>query len=184
MRITPSPAGVLEQVQKENTMEPNTISTQRRRLLIAGPIVVTAGVAVPAIAFAGQGVDDQASNANRFEATASAQGDMLIVSGRILGMDRQPLAGATVEAWHTHANTHRATATTDADGRFMFATTAPALHAGRVPNLSYRVSRDDRTLSEQQLYFTRESGFTGERISQWQRDDGGVWRATFGLTFT
>jgi protocatechuate 3,4-dioxygenase beta subunit len=127
-------------------MKSSTISLQRRRLMIAG----AAGVATPAAVFAG-------ATAAPAPGALPAPGDQLVVSGRMLGVDGKPLAGALVESW-------QGSTTTDADGRFVLMANMP--DTGR---LRYRVSRDGQMLA------ARDLAVAGAR------DEAGVWRAAFGL---
>lgn len=148
-------------------------------MIIAG----LAGVAAPATLFAGPwtGKPGDALAAG-LSASTSEGAERLVISGRILGADRKPLAGATIEAWHPDENGDRATVTTDADGRF-FTSIAPARRSGRLRYLDYRVSHIAHgTLPTQRLHFTREPGASDGLVSHLQRDDTGVWRTTFGLT--
>ena len=138
---------------------------------------LAAGVA-PAAFFAGPG---RAAHHNEIASTVALAGTgKLIVSGRVLGADRRPLAGALVGMWRPDTQAERARAATDADGRF-FVTIAPA-GRGRPQFVRYRVSHRGRVMTENQLYFEREPGVPDDRIARLQRDDSGAWRATFGLT--
>jgi protocatechuate 3,4-dioxygenase beta subunit len=167
-----------EQVRQEKNMKRQTISLRRRNLMVASLV----GVATPASVFAAQCTGGLNKTADVVSLNTDMAGRKLVVSGRILGADCKPLSGATVEAWHVYAHGDKAIATTDADGRFMFTTTAPSARAATVPQLGYRVSHNGHDLTQNQLYFTRQTEVADERISQLQRDDSGVWRATFGLT--
>ena len=69
-----------------------------------------------------------------------------------------------VEVWHEEAGEH-ASAVTDADGRFMFATVMPPR------DIQCRVTHEGRSMPARRLHF-----------AQPQRDEKGAWRATFGLT--
>ena len=106
------------------------VSLRRRQLIIAG----FAGTVLPAFSFAIDGKPER-----------------LLLSGRILGRDGRPLAGAAIAAGG-------ASATADADGRFVLATDTRA----------YDVTCDGR-LTE---------GF----ISNQHRDRQGAWRATVALS--
>lgn len=142
-------------------------SPRRRDLMIA----TLAGAAAPA-AFAGlPGAVAPASEPQR-----------LVVSGRFVGPDGRAIAGAMVEAWGADSSAP-AIATTDGDGRFVLATTAPAGPSGRPADLRYRVRRDGRAVREARLRFTRAPGVAIERIVPAQRDETGVWRAAFAATF-
>ena len=149
-------------------MKPDPISLQRRHLIMAG----LAGVAAPAAVFAAPLGGDRRS--------AAEEG--LVVSGRVLGSDYKPLADACVEAWHAGDARMRASATTDADGRFMFTTTARTERDGRPQSISYRVSRHGRAVAETRLDFARPADAGRGPGAQLQRDDAGVWRAAVGIT--
>lgn len=144
-------------------MRHHTISLRRRHLIIAG----LAGIAAPAGVFAAQ------SGGTPAAAEVSASGGELVVSGRILAPDGQPLADAAVEAWQPCASGLRASAITDADGRFMLAKSVCAEHDGRPQSIRYRVSHVKHTALE------TSPGFT---LGQLQRDETGIWRTAVGLT--
>jgi protocatechuate 3,4-dioxygenase beta subunit len=155
-------------------MKSNTISLRRRNVMLAG-VSGIAGAAAPAGAFAALCSAD-AAVATSTGAAAFRGGDKLIVSGRIVDAGCKPVAHATIEAWH--ADVHRTSVTTDGDGRFMFTTTTPA----RQRHIDYRVSHKDLGTRVKQLHLARERGLSDDAIATPQRDDAGVWRATFGLT--
>jgi protocatechuate 3,4-dioxygenase beta subunit len=106
------------------------------------------------------------------EVSAAANGESLIVSGRVTRDDCTPLAGALVEVWSSSAEAG-ASATTDADGRFLLTTTA-----GAAP-LQVRVSHGGHTLQTQRRLTTADD--RDAVAAHVQRDDGGVWRTTLGL---
>jgi hypothetical protein len=124
-------------------MKPDTISPRRRQLII-GSLAATP-MAAPA---------SQTGNA---VVTTVASHGKLVVSGRVLDADIKPVLGALVEVLRAGSD---ATATTDADGRFMLTTTAST-------RIRYRVSHADH----------------GTRIDQLNlaQDLAGTWRGTFGL---
>jgi hypothetical protein len=133
-----------------------TISLRRRHLMMAG-IAGVAGAALPAGLLA----------APRDAAVAGETGaGKLVLSGRVLGRDGKPLAGATIEVWHRDFP-RRADTTTDGDGRWLLTTE----YSGRADRMRYRVSRDGRRTPARQL-----------ALAQPQRDEAGVWRATVGTT--
>jgi hypothetical protein len=126
-------------------MKPDTISSPRRRQLIVGGLS-----AMPMSALV-----SQASGAA--VVTAVSHHGQLVVSGRILGADGKPVFGALVEVLRAGSD---ATATTDADGRFMVETTAST-------RIRYRVSHRDHETRVEQLNLAQ--------------DASGTWRGTFGL---
>ncbi len=152
-------------------MKPDTISLRRRNLMILG----VAGVALPASVFAGVCGGDAGMSAAA-GAAAFPGGDKLIVSGRIVDAHCQPIAHATIEAWH--ADVHRTSVATDGDGRFMFTTTTPA---GR-RYVDCRIAHKDHGTQIRQLHLAHARGVAESAIATPQRDDSGVWRATYGLT--
>jgi len=123
-------------------MKPETISPRRRQLIVGSLS------AAPMAALASQSGGSLA---------AVTQQGQLVVSGRILGADGKPVFGALVEVLRGGPD---ATATTDADGRFMLATTAST-------RIRYRVTHQDHETRVEQM-----------SLSQ---DAAGTWRGTTGL---
>jgi hypothetical protein len=119
------------------------VSLRRRQVIIAGLATAAAPAAFCAAPW------DVAAHTTSTE-------EKLVLSGRILGSDGRPLAGATVAAG-------RDWAATDADGRFALLTTTRRAN----PPL-YRVTCDGHAAE----------GF----VSDQRRDTDGTWRASFGLT--
>lgn len=110
---------------------PPMVSPRRREVLIAALATTVAPTVLAAL---------------------PARGEKLILSGRVLGADGEPLAGAIVAA-------DGAQATTDTDGRFMlFARTGPR-----------GITCDGRSTE----------GFVP---LEERRDSQGTWRATVALT--
>lgn len=104
----------------------------------------------------------------------AAAGERIVVRGRVLNQECQPVAGALVEIWQ--ANTHGrydhpdddsgiefdpnfqywARVTTGPGGTYSFKTVLPGLYPGRTRHIHYRVSAPNfRTLTTQ-LYFKGE----------------------------
>jgi protocatechuate 3,4-dioxygenase beta subunit len=137
-------------------MKHTTISLRRRHLMMAG-IAGMAGVAAPASLFAAP---------RDVPVADTADAGKLLLSGRIMGTNGKPLAGATVEVWHRESSLHAHT-TTDGDGRWLLMTE----YSGRTGQLQYRVSHEGHRTPARQL-----------ALAQPQCDEAGVWRATFGAT--
>jgi protocatechuate 3,4-dioxygenase beta subunit len=152
--------------REKKNVKHNTISLRRRHLMIAG----LAGAAAPAALFA-QPLDLLES--------AGPGGKKLVVSGRIVTPDGKPVAGALVEVWQADASGEQARATTDGDGRFF--TSIASVRPGRLPNVHYRVSHEAHATTMTQLQFSGKRGDAG-RVAHVQRDEAGMWRASFGLT--
>lgn len=124
--------------------------------------------------------------------------ERLVVSGRVLGADCKPLAGALVEVWHADANGDytgftrgkkddptcllRASIKSDSEGRYRFSTIVPAEYPGRPQHIHYRVSHATHAPLVTQLYFTAERGVANALVVPLQRDDKGVAQATFDIT--
>ena len=135
-------------------MKPNAISLRRRQLMILG--VGTA--AIPGALLAGE-CTSLAQGVSGL--TAGAEGEKLILSGRVVDADCRPLTNARVELAGSGV------ATTDADGRFMVESRVPAGGAVRL-----RVSRGGKTITH--------ATAPGARF---ERDEARVWRTTLGVTF-
>jgi hypothetical protein len=145
----------------------NTISLRRRRLMIAG----LAGATAPATVFAAQ--RSSALAAPLSSASRYASDGTLVLSGRILGADRRPVNGASIEILAVGL-APRAAATTDADGRFVLTTHACSLRDGCLQALGYRITHRAHRALEARVDFAR---------AQSQQDEAGVWRAAVGLAF-
>ena len=115
--------------------------------------------------------------------------ERLIVTGRVLGADCKPLAGALVEVWHADASGDysqftrgkkddpacllRASLKTDAEGRYQFTSIVPAEYPGRPRHIHYRVSHATHATLVTQLYFTGDRGALEGLTAQLQRDEIG-----------
>ena len=184
-----------------------SISPRRRQLIFAG---LAACAPIPALAQQCRGTPpDQlgpfytrgAPEQTELCGSGSGGKERLIVSGRVLGAECKPLAGALVEVWHADAHGDysgftrgkkddpacllRASIKTDAEGRYSFTTIVPAQYPGRPRHIHYRVSHAAHAALVTQLYFARERGVADELIVALKRDDkgaGGVSRAVFDIT--
>lgn len=124
-------------------------------------------------------------------------GQILVVSGRVLGMpDCTPLAGALVEVWQADARGDysqvgakqddagcllRASLRTGVDGRYAFRTVLPGEYPGRPRHIHYRVSAQGHATLVTQLYFARERGIPQELVATAAQKDG-ILAATFDIT--
>ena len=109
-------------------------------------------------------------------ASVGATGDVMHVTGRILGIDGAPLEGARVELWQANAAGryhhpmdsssrevdagfqgfgHTMTA---ADGAYRFKTIRPGLYPGRTRHLHFAVRAADGRELVTQMYFADEPG--------------------------
>lgn len=152
--------------RKETNVKHAKISLRRRHFIIAG----LAGVAAPAGVFAGQS-GHHAPPSAKSQAGDSTAG--LVLSGRILGGDHKPLAGATVEAWQAGAATRCASTITDGDGRFMFSTITRAEYNDAPRPISYRVTHPAYRAVNTRLDVA---------AAPLQRDESGIWRAAVGFS--
>lgn len=158
----------------------NTISLRRRHLVIAGLM----GAATPGAIFAAQctgvNVPSGAPAAPEVaELLTSRTEEKLVVSGRIVGGDCKPLAGAVVVVWHADPK-EAVSATTDADGRFMLTTKTPV--DGPPDSFHIRVSHPERGTVLTQRYFPPSHSVSEDQVARFARDDAGTWRTTLGLT--
>jgi protocatechuate 3,4-dioxygenase beta subunit len=93
------------------------------------------------------------------------QGVSMLVSGRVLGTDCQPIANALLDFWHADANgvydnigyTLRGNQFTDAEGRYQLETIMPGLYPGRTRHFHVKVQRPNGAVLTTQLYFPDEA---------------------------
>jgi hypothetical protein len=150
-------------------MKSETISLQRRHLMIAGAVTaVTAGSLYAAA---------QTFGAKPSTRTGAATGTSLLASGRIVTADGTPLAGAAILARHFCTGSEPCQTTTDADGRFVFETATPQ---GAQPMLVY-VTHPGIVPFHAEVRF--ENGSDARNVVHAQTLlDRGTLRASFGLT--
>jgi len=130
-------------------------------------------------------------------ASGSGGGQILVVSGRVLGTpDCAALAGALVEVWQADSRGDytqvgakqddagcllRASLKTGADGRYAFRTVLPGEYPGRPRHIHYRVSAKGHATLVTQLYFARERGVPQELVVTAAPKDGTL-AASFDVT--
>lgn len=120
--------------------------------------------------------------ASEFTASITAQGEVILISGRVLAADGTPLPGAAVEFWQTDnsgvydhpgdpgtANRDMGfqfygTSVADADGIYSFRTIKPGEYEPRPTHIHVKVKLDGRELLTTQFYFAEDNptGFIGE----------------------
>ena len=188
----------------------SSVSPRRRQLVFAGLVSVASFAAAAQQCrstprdqlgpFYSRGAPDQS------ELCSSGTGgkERLVVSGRVLGADCQPLVGALIEVWHADANGDysgftrgkkddsacllRTSILSDAEGRYRFSSIVPAQYPGRPQHIHYRVSHAAHVTLVTQLYFGRERGVNDALVVTLQRDAQGtqgatdIARATFDIT--
>lgn len=131
-------------------------------------------------------------------ASGSGGADRLVVTGRVLGADCKPLAGALVEIWQADARGEytqvtrgrtddpgcllRAALRTDADGRYRYLTIVPSEYPGRPRHIHYRVSHPEHATLVTQLYFGRERGINEALVVELSRGKDGTASAAFDIT--
>lgn len=110
--------------------------------------------------------------------SASARGTPLALSGRVLGTDGAPLAGAKLELWQCDVNGRYhhvdgdpgardenfqgyGVTTTDSDGRFTFRTIRPVPYGGRPPHLHFKLAHARAQPLTTQIYPRGESAERG-----------------------
>lgn len=150
-------------------MKSETISLQRRHLMIAGAVTaVTAGSLYTAAQF----LDSKPSTR-----TGAASGTSLLASGRIVTADGTALAGAAILARQLCSGKEPCQTITDADGRFLFETATPQ---GAQPMLVY-VTHPGIAPFHAEVRFERGSDARNVVHAQTLLDRDTL-RASFGLT--
>jgi protocatechuate 3,4-dioxygenase beta subunit len=100
------------------------------------------------------------------------QGVYMLVSGRVLGTDCQPIAGALVDFWHADAEGAydlegfrlRGHQFTDADGNYRLETIMPGLYPGRTRHFHVKVQQANGPVLTTQLYFPDEASNLNDGI--------------------
>ena len=88
----------------------------------------------------------------------------LVVTGRVLSRDCQPIKGALLDFWHadekgdydTQGFHYRGHQFTDADGRWRLETILPAVYPGRTRHIHVKVQPSGGRILTTQLYFPNE----------------------------
>lgn len=101
----------------------------------------------------------------------TAKGQPILVTGRVLTRDGNPLANTKVEIWQTNANGRYhherddspaaldpgfqgwGQITTGADGTYRFRTIEPRAYSGRTPHIHFAVTAPGKRVFYTQLYF-------------------------------
>lgn len=150
-------------------MKSETISLQRRHLMIAGTITaVTAGSLYAAA---------QTFSSASPVRTGAAAGSSLLASGRIVTADGKPLSGAAILARQFCTGSEPCQTSTDADGRFVFETATPQ---GAQPMLVY-VTHPDIAPFHAEVRFG-EGRDAGNLVHAQTLLDRDTLRASFALT--
>ena len=104
---------------------------------------------------------------------ANAGGEPVILAGRVLSPDCQPIANARVDVWHTDAKGNydmsktyasRGYMLTDGEGRFQFETILPVIYTGRTAHIHVKITPPGGQTLTTQLYFPNEATNTGDAI--------------------
>ena len=149
---------------EENNVKPKTFSLRRRHLMLAG----IAGAAAPAVGLA---ASDARTGPRPFDVSI-AQGDTLLVSGRVVDASGKPLPGSRVELLQ-----HGIEGAADGDGRFVLSARTARSSRG----VLCRVSHGERSRVTY-LAFARKHRSRREGAVVLDRDERGTWRTTCGLT--
>jgi protocatechuate 3,4-dioxygenase beta subunit len=109
-----------------------------------------------------------------FPADPQAAGEVLIVYGRVLDPNGNPLSGAAVEFWQTDASgvydhpndpgsatrdlnfQFFGTSIADENGMYLFRTVRPAVYGSRPPHIHLKVTLDGREQLTSQFYFVED----------------------------
>lgn len=157
------------------TMKIDSISLQRRRLMIAGAALTV----VPAAGFA----TARSARAAAAAPATARHATALVVSGRLLAADGQPLAGASVLAWQLCGKSGGCSVISDADGRFVFSTAAPQHGPDGIEPMRVCVTRPAGAPHYADLHFGHGRDTRNSVIAR-TLPDHGTLRASFELTLS
>jgi len=108
----------------------------------------------------------------RFSGPVTAEGQVLVLAGRVLDVNGDPVPGAAVEIWQTDANgiydhpgdsatasrdpgfQFYGTSVVDAAGNYAFRTVRPGEYEPRPPHIHVKVRVDGAVMLTTQLYFS------------------------------
>jgi protocatechuate 3,4-dioxygenase beta subunit len=155
------------------TLEPTTVPQP-----MAAPATADAPTAAalpdPATVTATTPEQQLAALFSRFTAAPTAQGEALLLTGRVLDVNGNPVPGAAVEIWHTDAegiydhpgdrSTNErdrgfqfyGTSITGADGVYAFRTIKPGQYEPRPRHIHVKVKRDGAEILTTQFYFPED----------------------------
>lgn len=105
---------------------------------------------------------------------AGLTGTPIMLTGQVLSVYCQPIAGAVLEFWHTNAQgeydntgyTFRGHQFTDAGGRYQLETIAPGIYPGRTRHIHVRIKSANHATLTTQLYFPDEPLNEGDFLYQ------------------
>lgn len=124
------------------------------------------------------GEAEPVSAPDAFSAPVTADGEVIVISGRVLDVNGEPVSGAAVEIWQTDGSgiydhpddpdtNNRdggfqgyGTSVTGEDGEYRFRTLRPGEYEPRPPHIHVKIKLNGATVFITQLYFT-ESGNAG-----------------------
>ena len=142
------------------------------RALITTAVLLLAGVASAASA---QSLTPAQTEGPYFKASSPERtsliepgmtGTPLVISGRVLTPDGQPVANALLDFWQADNSgaydnsgyTLRGHQYTDADGNYYLETVVPGLYPGRTRHIHVKVQAPNGPVLTTQLYFPNEPG--------------------------
>ncbi len=109
-----------------------------------------------------------------FPDTAQTNGDIVIITGQVMGADGNPLPDVAVEIWQTDANGRYdhpgdqtssqrdmsfqfyGTSITDESGTYQFRTIIPGAYGNRPPHIHFKVKQNGNELLTSQFYFVED----------------------------
>jgi len=172
---TPAPT----QTAQPTTM-PTSVASAATSAPIAAPVATAAPVAckaplalTPAQTEGPMYLANPPQRSNFRSDAANASGEPVILAGRVLTPDCQPIANVRVDVWHTDANgnydmtktyTSRGYVLTDGEGRFQFETILPAIYTGRTAHIHIMITSSGGQTLTTQLYFPNAATNSGDAI--------------------
>jgi len=183
-----------------------------RRTLLSGA-AGTAAISTPAITVAAIPTPRQAAgpffpdvlppesdaDLTQIGSGAAAQGEVIEVAGRVLGLDGRPISGAAVQLWQAntfgrYANTRDRSsapldpnfqgygvAMSDAEGFYRFRTIRPGLYTGRTRHLHFAAQGPGFEVFTTQMYFEGEPDNGADFLYRSLGDRAGALTTRFAL---
>lgn len=127
-------------------------------------------------------------------------GEQLILQGKVLGLDSDPVPRVRVEIWQCDAKgvyphpdapdnerfdaafAGQGATITDASGQYRFRTIMPVPYTGRPPHIHVRLKAEQRILLTTQLYLQGSGGADSLKIAPDSTDSDNRYEAQFDFT--
>ena len=166
--VSPAPTQTVQPTAVPPTIAPIATSAPAATVTCTAPLTLT-----PSQTEGPMYLANPPQRSNFRTNAANAGGEPVLLAGRVLAPDCQPIANARVDVWHTDAKgnydmtqtyTSRGYVLTDGEGRFQFETILPAIYTGRTAHIHVKITPSGGQTLTTQLYFPNAGTNSGDAI--------------------